>query len=272
MRTRALLALAALSSLAACSDRSPTASPPAAEPRVTFAYDCSVTVATGEMRCAQPRVQGGWRGDIFLGGGYVQLSSRNVSATSTSYTFEVAVRNLIPQKIGTTDGSTLDSNGIRAFFSTGPTVTSGTGAVTVVPDGFATFTASGQPYYQYNQILANNEQSSWKTWTFAFPPTVTAFSFGLLVSVPVQFPSGWVTISPDSLYVPVDNDWPLTATAYNAVGTELPGATFTWSSSNTSVAVVTSAGDMTAMDIGTATITATSGGGIRSGTAKIVVF
>ena len=271
MRTRALLALAALSSLAACSDRSPTASPPAAEPRVTFAYDCSVIVAAGEMRCAQPRVQGGWRGDIFLGGGYVQLSSRNVSATSTSYTFEVAVRNLIPQKIGTTDGSTLDSNGIRVFISSGPTVTSGTGTMTAAnQDGVATFTAVNQPYYQYNQILATNEQSSWKTWAFTLTPTVNTFSFGVLVSVPVQFPSGWVTISPDSLYVPVDNDWPLTATAYNAVGTELPGATFTWSSSNTSVAVVTSAGDMTAMDIGTATITATDG--TRSGTAKIVVF
>jgi hypothetical protein len=269
VRTRALLALAALVPLAACSDGSPTATSPV-ESRLTLAYDCSVTVATGEMRCSQPRVAGGWRGDIILGGNTIQLSNRNLSVTSTAMTFEVAVRNLIPQKLGTTDGFTLDANGIRVFFHSGPIVTSGTGTMTVVPDGYGLFTGTNQAYYQYDQILAPNEQSSWKTWTFTLTPTVNTFAFIVYVSAPVQFPDGWVTVSPDSLYVPVDNDWPLTATAYNKFGVEIPGATFSWSSSNPSVAVVTSSGDMTAMDIGTAIMTATNGP--RSGTAKIVVF
>jgi hypothetical protein len=40
----------------------------------------------------------------------------------------------------------------------------------VLPDGFATFTAAGQPYYQYNQVLANGVTSAAKAWTLIMRP------------------------------------------------------------------------------------------------------
>jgi len=271
MRTHAILACVALCALAACSDRSPTASAPAPSPRVTVMFDCSVTVATRAVRCAEAQPRTLARGDLILGGGYVQLTSQNVHYDGyQAFTFDVAVRNLIPQKIGTTDGTTIAADGVRAFFSSGPTVTAGSGTITVVPDGYGAFTGPNQPYYEYAQILATNAQSGFHTWTLNMPPTVTNFAFTLYVSAPVQFPYGWVTITPDSSYVPVDDESNLNAVAYSGIGTVIPGATFTWSSSNTSVATIDEGGVMVATGIGTATITATSGP--RSGTAKVVVF
>jgi hypothetical protein len=271
LRSRAILACATLCTLAACADDTPTTSLPAPPPRVTVAFDCSVTVATRAVRCVEAQRQTSARGNLILGGGYVQMSSRNVTSDGVSYfIFEAAVRNLIPQKIGTTDGTTVDPDGIRVFFAYGPTVTSGNGTMTVDPDGYATFTAPNQAYYQYDEILADSVQSSFHTWTFLLSPTVAAFAFTVYVSAPVQYPNGWVTITPDSSYVPMDDESNLTAVAYTAVGAVVPGATFTWSSSNPSVATISSEGVMVAMDIGTATITATSGA--RSGTAKVVVF
>ena len=270
MRLRAILACTALAAAAACSDRSPTAPASAPPPRVTFAYDCSVTVATGAMRCSLARGQRNGPRRLFLGGTQAQLASRNAAYSNGSYTFEVAVKNLIPQKLGTTDGTTLDPSGIRVFFTSGPTVTSGSGTIAVVPDGYSTFTASNQAYYEYDQILATSAQSSYHTWTFQMPPTVGSFSFLVYVSAPVQYPDGWVTISLPGSYVPVDDESVLTATAYDAYGGSISGATFTWSSSNPSVASVSSEGIMVALYIGTTTITATSG--LRSGTAQVEVF
>src|SRR3954453_23651409 len=74
---------AMLAVLAACGDHSPTA--PACDPAiqarggyVSTAFRCSVTVASRATRCAEVRRVGA-RGDLVLGGGNVQLNSRNVS-------------------------------------------------------------------------------------------------------------------------------------------------------------------------------------------------
>lgn len=273
MRALDLFACAALAGLAACSDGSPTTAAPAPPPqRVEVAFDCSVTVATRAMRCSEARTQGSGRGNLFPGSPYIQLSSRNIHSDSgqSYYTFELAVRNLIPQKLGTTDGTTVAPGGIRIFIESGPTVTSGAGTMTVNPDGVDAFTNVNQPFYEYDEVLADGVQSSFKTWTFTLTPTVLSFSFALRVSAPVQYPNGWVVISPDSSYVPADDESNLTATAYNALGVVMSGPTFTWSSSNTSVATISSGGVLVAMNVGSATITATYGP--RSGTAKVVVF
>ncbi len=63
----------------------------------------------------------------------------------------------------------------------------------------------------------------------------------------------------------------LSASARDASGTAVSGATFEWSTSASSVASVTSAGLVTAEASGTATITAKVSGGTASGTATITV-
>ncbi|HYW13064.1 MAG TPA: lamin tail domain-containing protein [Longimicrobium sp.] len=120
---------------------------------------------------------------------YVKLRSSNNSYNSTTqiFQFDVTVENLLNEAMGTPDGIVPDPEGIRVFFHSGPTVTSGTGSVSVVnPDGFATFTAAGQPYYTYSEILAKNDTSAAKTWQFSMPPTVT-IAFQVLVETDVQY-------------------------------------------------------------------------------------
>jgi uncharacterized protein YjdB len=203
----------------------------------------------------------------------VQLNSRNVYYDGVQdFTFEVAVTNLIHQKIGTTDGSTVASTGIRIFFTQEPYATSGYGTIDVVPDGYGTFTQSNQPYYQYNQILDNNVQSSWKGWLFEMPPTVTTFAFTVYASAPVQYPVGWITVTPDYWSLDVSETKQLSKMVFNQYGNLVSGATLTWSSSNTSVATVSSGGLVTATGSGNATITATDNAVAgRTGTAQINV-
>jgi uncharacterized protein YjdB len=62
---------------------------------------------------------------------------------------------------------------------------------------------------------------------------------------------------------------PLTALTRDASGNVLTGRVVTWTSSNTAVASVSSAGVVTGVKVGTATITATSEG--KTGTATVTV-
>lgn len=200
----------------------------------------------------------------------MSLAPRNPSYDGVSdYTFEMAVTNLIGQKIGTTDGSTVDAGGIRVFFTAGPTVTSGSGTITVVPDGYGVFTGASQPYYEYDEILSPNAQSAYHTWTFQMPPTVNTFSFTVFVYAAVQYPNGWVGITPANTYLYLDEEGSLTAHLYNVYGVIDNTATFAWYSDNETVATV-SAGLVHANDAGDATITATTGS--YSGTAHVHVY
>src|SRR5690606_25807054 len=65
-----------------------------------------------------------------------------------------------------------------------------------------------------------------------------------------------VSISPSSVNLTVDGRQQLTATARNASGEAIPDKTFTWTSSNTSVATVNSSGVVRGRAVGTATIRA----------------
>lgn len=77
------------------------------------------------------------------------------------------------------------------------------------------------------------------------------------------------TVSPSSASIAVGATQALSATLKDVLGNILGGLTTTWSSSNTSVATVSSAGVVKGMSAGTATITATSGG--MSGSSTITV-
>jgi hypothetical protein len=78
-----------------------------------------------------------------------------------------------------------------------------------------------------------------------------------------------VAVSPGSASLVVGATQQLTATASNANGVALSGKTFTWSSSNTSVATVNGSGLVTARGRGTVAISATSEG--KSGASTITV-
>lgn len=188
---------------AACaSPDGPTTPSPLSELGMT----CEVTVASGAMTCDSPslRASPGLALNVIAGGPqnrYVTLASTGTaySAGTQAFTSSVTVRNRMAQPIGTPDGTTVDPDGTRVFFSGGPTVTSGTGTVSVVGDGTATFTASNQPYYQYSGVLTPGSTSSPKTWTFVVPNSVNAFNFRVMVSTKMPHEAGvlrWEVVSP----------------------------------------------------------------------------
>src|SRR6266566_273949 len=76
-----------------------------------------------------------------------------------------------------------------------------------------------------------------------------------------------VTVSPAPASVPQGQTVQLTATPKDANGTPLAGRAVTWSSSNTSVATVSSSGLVSGVVAGSATITATSEG--QSGSSAV---
>ncbi|HEX5726378.1 MAG TPA: Ig-like domain-containing protein [Longimicrobiaceae bacterium] len=267
-RPAALVGLALLA--AACTDRGGTpvgprgpgpGGPTTGKPVTFQAVECFGRIAEKTVTCEPATPEGGAAADLIVGNQntYVKVSTSNVNydAGLGRLTFDATVRNLIPQALGTTDGSTLDPTGVRVFFHSGPSVTGGTGTITVVPDGTATFTAPGQPYYQYNEVLSQYELSPAKQWRLDMPSTVTNFTFTLYVSAPVQFPNGWIEVQPAVHSMPALDDRQLSATVRTAVGNIDPAAV-TWGSSDNSIATVSGTGLAEGVLAGTATLTASS--------------
>jgi len=135
----------------------------------TQLLQCRVDVRSGELSCAgqDPALGDGVLGAVIGGQGmYVKLASNNVAYDEATEVFSanVTVQNLSNQVIGSIDGVTADSNGVRIFFVNDPVTTGGTGTVTVRnADGTDDFTGTGQPYFQYAQALAPGRTSLAKT-------------------------------------------------------------------------------------------------------------
>lgn len=194
-----LFALAA----AACADRAPTA-PPAAAPPVpapALSLECQANVSARTVSCAPPEAPaGGPRLSLHTLGGqgtYVRVATSSVGYAAGEFSFALTVQNLSNLAFATTDGATRHDDGVRVFFHGGPTVTGGSGVITVENEtGTGTFTAADQPYFQYggkiggidqgdlgaDGVLSVAETSAANTWELAVPGTVTTFSFLLLVS------------------------------------------------------------------------------------------
>jgi hypothetical protein len=196
-RLSALAAFGAMALAAACSDSQPTAvatvDPRAATPGHSLAaFDCVATPAARTVTCSPSRAAAGGARGAIIGGqnASVRLTSSNVSYDQATdiFQFDVTVQNLMNEAIGTPDGTLSDPEGIQVFFESGPTVTSGTGSITVAnADGLDTFTKTNQPYFAYHEILAKDAVSQAKTWQLSMPSTVGSFAFQLFVETDVQY-------------------------------------------------------------------------------------
>ncbi|HEU4453495.1 MAG TPA: hypothetical protein VFR81_10575, partial [Longimicrobium sp.] len=194
---RALLAGLALVA-AACSDRSPAPLPetpsPEPPPPALAALRCRMDVRARQLACAPagPETAPGVSPLIVGGQGTnVLLASSGTSYDSTTQILrsDVTVKNLMAQALGTTDGAFPAPEGVRVFFHSGPTVTEGTGAVTVAnADGEEVFTSGQQKYFQYAGMLATGSTTAPREWRFAVPKTVAFFSFTVYVAAPVAGP------------------------------------------------------------------------------------
>ncbi len=102
--------------------------------------------------------------------------------------------------------------------------------------------------------------------------TIEVMSGGIRVNIGVTVTAPTVSqvlVTPTSVTLAPSETQQLTATALHVSGAEISGKTASWSSDNTSVATVSSAGLLTAVAVGSATITATIDG--VSGTAQVAV-
>jgi hypothetical protein len=253
-----------------CTDRSnPVApgandpgTPPGGAPIPLQLLECSASIAARTVSCKSPDPSAsGARGDIIYGGQDINVvsttSSVNYDAGTQKFTFNLNLRNLLRQAIGTTDGTTADPSGVKAFFHQMPTATSGTGTIAVDnPTGLGTFTGTNQPYFAYVELIDSYEQSANKLWQLNVPPTVLTFEFKLYISSPVQFPVGWIDVSEPVFSLRRTYTKGLFGVVRNQFGAVIPGAVVTWSSANAGTAIV---------DPGTGVVT-----GVLPGTVNII--
>lgn len=278
---RVPLAAACALAFAACSDRQPLVvdqSPAPREPVVTAALRCTATVRDRSVSCTQNELPPQARGYIVVGGQhlYVDLTSSNVTYNGGIFSFDVTVKNLIPQPMATVNGVTADSQGVRVVFATGPTLVSGSGNVSLAnADGSDAFTAGNQPFFRYTTelggdgILSTNETSAARNWQLNLDATVTTFQFTLWVVAEVPKPHGYVDLYGAAGNLLTGDSMVLGDTVRTNVGAVVPGAMVTWASSDSSVATVDGAGVVHALAEGTATISATSG--VRTGSVTVDV-
>lgn len=279
---RAALAAACVLALAACADRgqplAPDATAAPSQPVLTAALRCTASVRDRSVACTDDALPARARGYIIVGGQhlYVDLTSSNVNYDGSIFSFDVTVKNLIPQPMATTDGVTPDAEGVRVVFATGPVLVSGSGNVSVAnADGTDAFTTGGQPFFRYTTelggdgILSTSETSAARNWRLNLDNTVTTFQFTLFVVAEVPHPKGYVDILGGAGNLLDGDSLMLSDSVRSAVGALVPGATVTWASTDPSVATVDAAGVVRAVGEGSAVITATSG--LRTGSLSVDV-
>lgn len=252
--------------LAACGDTTGPVRSPAPGTNVPVAPGAPSTVATVSctaslqartVRCGTPD---NGLSSVIIGGQhqFVTLTSSNIAVTEDTFAFDVRVTNLIPQALGTTDGSSADAAGVRVFFASGPTG-SPSGTVTVAnPDGTGTFTAAGQPYFQYAGALEQDSTSAAKRWKLQFTPGVTTLNFTVLVSTAVQYPNGYIDDIPYVISLDPNEARALTGTPRNFAGTPL-GTMVSWSSNAPATASISGTTVTAGGARGFADLTSTSG-------------
>jgi hypothetical protein len=280
--------------------RFPVGQPAPDVPGLLATLTCRADLRAGTVNCGdsgQAANPDGLRALRFAGdsnGVYVKFTTTNIGVTKvpgspgdTTFAFDVAFQNRIPQSIGTTDNVNPDIDSVRVFFTKPPTPNGvgDTGNMTVdAPSGV--FTSTGEHYYQFPGFLAPGATTpATRRFRFVVHGLVTTFDFRVAIAAAVQYPAGWVDIyRPDIAHHPpspyltyadtmlvgeVDS---LKSVVRNPIGDSVTASPpVSWGSNNDPVATVGSGtGVVTANAVGSALLTANSNPQ-RSGHFSIVV-
>jgi hypothetical protein len=143
---------------------------------------------------------------------YVKVTTSNVSydAGTQTFRFDATIQNLINESIGSVVEGVAAPAGTMVFFTSGPTVTGGSGIISVGnADGTATFTGPTQPYFTYTGILAKDEVSPAKTWELSMPTSVSNFAFNLLIQTEVapKLVINEVLVNADNIITDANGEW-----------------------------------------------------------------
>lgn len=221
LTTRQLLRTATLAAMvagaAACSDQQITGNQ--APPAPVGANPSTVGMLRGTVRedgtvlleSLDPSIQvgDGASGAIYGNQNVTAKVTTSQFSVSTSggtktWTFKLAVHNLLPYPVGTIDGvspTPYDTVGMYVFFPNAPSVVSpipcaGCAVSIQGTQGMGNFTAPNQLYYYYRDRLSakglpGDSTTSVPTWTFTAPQQVTSFRFFIILSSP--WPRGMQT-------------------------------------------------------------------------------
>lgn len=188
-----LLAAGLALGLGACaSTRDGATDPGSVVPPVTSqVVTCTVRRDVASLTCDVPATAPGTQ-TIGSQGVVVALRSTGVSYNGGTdiLSATVTVQNLSRQSMGTQDGVTPTS-GIDVFFVAGPVGPLGE-TIGLNADGTATFTAVGQQYFHYPEMLAPQATTSDKVWEFQMNGTAS-FTFSVLVSTDLPAPDAFMT-------------------------------------------------------------------------------
>ncbi|WP_420127631.1 Ig-like domain-containing protein [Longimicrobium sp.] len=275
-----LLVLGAAVFAAACSDSDPLLrdkQAPALAPSAAY-LRCAADVRAGTVTCREvsPVASAGGASAAhyiyFQSAPHALVVQNDYVATSTDISFDLRVVNLVPQAIGTDDGVTLHSRGVRVFFWSNPVVTDGGGSISIAePTASGSFTGSNQKYHQWNEIIQSQDTSvAEKHYVFNITGTVNAFEFTLGISTNMQW-AAITSASAATASVAVSSTVDLDAWRLNSLGDTMAISSITWASDNTGVATVNStSGVVTGVSAGTANVIASQSGS-RSDTVVVTV-
>jgi hypothetical protein len=157
--------------------------------QVTQRLVCNVGTSARTVICSDPIATNPNRSSVIIGGpnGYkIWLRSSNVAVTADTFAFDVTIQNLVYQWLGSADGVTVDTAGIKIFFHDTLRVErrvdpAQPAFMRVLSDGRATFGGDTTDFYRYPEKLAHCQTSQARRWKFLFA-NVDSFSFGLKVS------------------------------------------------------------------------------------------
>jgi hypothetical protein len=201
--------------ITACTDSAPTGLVDVQlvdRPDANVAVSCTGSRVTKTVSCGEELPAGLGAGIIGGQNTYVKITTSNVSYDSGTQTFrfDATIQNLLNESIGTPAGGVVAPMGTMVFFTSGPTVTGGSGVITVGnADGTATFTGPSQPYFTYTGILGKDEVSPAKTWELSMPTSVTGFAFNLLIQTEVapKLVINEMYVNPGGLISDANGEW-----------------------------------------------------------------
>ena len=270
-RFRAAAGALALLLAAACTDRMPVGADlrPRAGAEPAAALACRADVRAGTVECAPPAPSTPGSAAILGGQGLnVRLRSSGLAYDGSILRIDVTVENLMGQALGTRDDRTPTTEGVRVFFTDGPT--SATGAVEVDnPTGETFFTAAGQKYFQYDGMLAMGDTTAPREWRFAMGPEVQSFQFTVLVSAAVPREGGWLRVSPVLPSMAVGSSMPFSVERLDVAGRLAATGPITWTSANATIAYVAADGRVTGVAPGKTRIFASDGS--RTSSVEVLV-
>jgi hypothetical protein len=217
---------AVLSILASCKDL-PTDPPQSPGKTIQNVVGCRVEVATGITRC-EPLSPDGKPLDVALNlipdaQWMVQTEPGAYTPADSTYRLSLRVTNDTETALGTLDGTQV--TGLKVFlpvramgYARQPGNTSDPFGMLIPPiqntnntvharnpDGVASFTAEGQPYWHYPQILQPWESTEWKEWQFTVDPGVAYFYFAVSIFTHVAGEQPVASSAPESWLIPQDS-------------------------------------------------------------------